>query len=151
MQDNQLLLYVVVGAFAAALFLSLYRRREYYSYKLNLLLRMVLAYGVGIAIAVGLFHQQGFSPIVWGWLAGLLVFIGTKPRGRNFSASTKRRARAEFELRTGKKFNSRKHEYDHVVPHSRGGGSTADNIRVVEKKSNRSKGAKSPWWDLLGR
>jgi hypothetical protein len=147
--DNRIL-YVVVAAVGFAFLLSLYRRREHYAYKFKLILRMELAYGVAVFIAVQLGRQQ-LEPILWGVVAGFVVFMKTKPRGRYISASVRRRRKAEYELRTGKKFNPRKIEYDHDVPHARGGGSTEDNIRVVEKRKNRSKGAKSPWWDLLGR
>jgi hypothetical protein len=36
-------------------------------------------------------------------------------------SSVRRKARAEFELTIGKKFNPRKHKFDHYVPFSRGG------------------------------
>jgi CRISPR/Cas system Type II protein with McrA/HNH and RuvC-like nuclease domain len=74
-----------------------------------------------------------------------------RPRSRYTPARNKRIAKAKFELETGEKFNPRKHEYDHEVPFSRGGSHTTDNIRVVDKKLNRSKGNRTPWWDVLGK
>jgi hypothetical protein len=144
------IIYAIVAVAALPLLLSVFRRREHYAYRLKLTLRMEAAYIIVVLIAVAAGRQQ-LEPILWGLLAGFVVYMRTKPRSRYISASVKRKRRAEYELRTGKKFNPRKAEYDHEVPHSRGGGNTEDNIRVVEKRKNRSKGAKSPWWDLLGR
>lgn len=84
-------------------------------------------------------------------VAALIVDRWMPGRSRYIPASVRRRKIAEHELRTGKKFNPRKHELDHEVAFSKGGSHTEDNLRVVEKSKNRSKGAKSPWWDLLGR
>ena len=86
-----------------------------------------------------------------GVLGGVIVNQMIPGRSRHVPASVRRRKIAEFELRTGQKFNPHKHELDHEIPFSRGGSSTEDNIVVTEKKKNRSKGAKTPWWDLLGR
>lgn len=149
MVDNRIL-YAIVGAVGFALLLSISRRREYYAYKLKLIFRMEAAYIIAVVVAAALGRQQ-LEPIVWGLVAGLLVYIGTKPRSRYIPAAVKRRRRAEYELRTGKRFNPRKLEYDHDIPHASGGGNTEDNIRLIEKGKNRSKSAKSPWWDLLGR
>jgi hypothetical protein len=147
--DNRIV-YVIVGAVGFALLLSISRRREYYAYKFKLILSMEIAYVVGILFSFYLGRRE-LEPILWGVLAAFVVFIRTKPRSRHISAAVKRKKEAEFVLRTGKKFNRRKYELDHEVPHARGGGNSEDNIRVVEKGKNRSKGAKSPWWDLLGR
>lgn len=140
----------MVGGVGFALLASVSRRREYYAYKFNLMLRIEIAYFAAVFISVQ-FGRQQLEPILWGLIAGFAVFIGARPRTRYIRESVKRKKRAEFELRTGKKFNPRKHEYDHEVPFAQGGGQGEANIRVVEKKKNRKKGAKSPWWDLLGR
>lgn len=66
-------------------------------------------------------------------------------------ADVRRRVVAKWVASTGKKYDSRTHEIDHIVPYSKGGGETEDNLRVIEKKKNRSKGARGPWWDVMGR
>jgi hypothetical protein len=132
------------------LLLGIRRRRESIRYRLS---KIILVEGTYLGLAFVLI-KAGRTPlesILGGMVAALFVSAYFKPRSRHIPASVKRKAKAEFELRTGKKFNPRKHEYDHDVPFSRGGSHTGDNLRVVEKRSNRSKGAKSPWWDLLGR
>lgn len=47
-------------------------------------------------------------------------------------------------------YNPKKHEIDHVVPWSRGGGNEADNLKVIPKARNRAKSNRSPWWDIFG-
>lgn len=150
MQENWQV-YVIAGAVGFALLLvSISRRREYYAYKFKLILSMEIAYIAGVFITAYLGRRE-LEPILWGLLAALVVFIRTKPCSRHISAAVRRRKEAEFVLRTGKKFNPRRHELDHEVAFSKGGSNTEDNLRVVEKRKNRSKGDKSPWWDLLGR
>ena len=89
--------------------------------------------------------------LLGGIVVALIVMQRMPGRSRHIPQSVRRKKIAEFELRTGKKFNPRKHELDHEVPFSRGGSHSEDNLRVTEKAKNRSKGSKSPWWDLLGR
>ena len=148
MPNNQII-YAIVGAAGFFLLLSIFRRREYYTYKLKLIFRMELAYIVAIVVAVELGRQQ-MEPILWGVIAAFLVYMRAKPRSRHIPAAVRRKKEAEHVLRTGKKFDRKKYELDHDVPFSSGGGHSEANIRVVEKGTNRSKGAKSPWWDLLG-
>ena len=63
------------------------------------------------------------------------------------TARTKRQAIAKFEKESGETFNRRIHEFDHVLAHSRGGGNAEDNIQVLHRKKNRSKGARRNWQD----
>jgi hypothetical protein len=144
---NQIL-YVIIGTVGFFLLLSISRRREYYAYKVKRLLKMEAAYLAATFLAVALGRRE-LEPILWGVLAGFIVYMRTKPESRHIPASVRRKKEAEFVLKTGKKFDRKKYELDHEVPWSSGGGHHESNIRVVEKKKNRSKGAKSPWWDLL--
>lgn len=147
--SEQLLL--VIGVLAALpILLGIRRRRQGIRYRLK---KLIVVEGIylGLAFLLLRFGQTPVVSILAGLVAALVVGSRFKPRSRYIPASVKRRARAEFELRTGSKFDPRKHEYDHDVPFSRGGSHTTDNVRVVEKKRNRSKGAASPWWDVLGR
>ncbi len=84
--------------------------------------------------------------------APLLVnAISSKRHPRYIPRSVRRKVIKRFESATGQKYNSRDLEIDHVVPFSKGGSSTEDNLRVIPRRENRAKGAKSPWWDLPGR
>lgn len=146
---NQLL--ILIGVLAAfPVLLGIRRRREGLRYKLR---KVIIVEGVYLLSAY-LMLRSGQAPmesILAGLVAAFIVNSLIKPRSRYIPASVRRKARAEFELRTGTKFNPKKHEYDHEVPFSRGGSHTSDNVRVVEKKGNRSKGDTSPWWDVLGK
>jgi hypothetical protein len=146
---NQIL-YVVIGAVGFAFLSSISRRRAYYSYKLKLFLRVEATYFLVAIGASKLANRPGPESLLWGILAAFVVYMRTKPQSRHIPAAVRRRKEAEFMLKTGKKFDRKKYELDHELPFASGGGHHESNIRVVEKKKNRSKGAKSPWWDLLG-
>jgi len=147
--DQQLLILVAIIA-AIPILLSVRRRREGILHRLR---QVIIVEGVYLGLAFILVRngQPPLVSILAGLVAALVVNSYLKPRSRYIPASVRRKARAEFELKTGMKFNPRKHEYDHQVPFSRGGSHTSDNVRVVERQRNRSKGAQSVWWDVLGR
>jgi len=142
----------IIGFVVITLILaSISRRREAILHKLR---RVVIGEFVYIGVAYGLSRIARTTPlesILGGLVAALVVSQMMPGRSRHIPASVRRRKIAEYEMRTGKKFNSRKHELDHEVAFSKGGSHTTDNLRVIKKRRNRSKGAKSPWWDLLGR
>jgi HNH endonuclease len=132
------------------LLLAVRRRRESILHWLRRAIAVEATY-FGVAILLSRVGRTGLESLLGGLVAGFLVNQMMPGRSRYIPASVRRRKIAEHELRTGKKFNPRKYELDHEVPFSRGGSHTTDNLRVVEKRRNRSKGAKAPWWDLLGR
>jgi hypothetical protein len=147
--DQQLLVFIGILA-AIPVLLGVRRRREGILYKLK---KIVLLEGIYLGLAFLLLKngQPPLEAISVGLVAAFIVRSFIKPRSRYIPAFVKRKARAEFELRTGTKFNPRKHEYDHQIAFSRGGSHTTDNVHVVERIKNRSKGAKTPWWDVLGK
>jgi hypothetical protein len=142
--------YVAVALLLFLLLKSLYPRREHYRHRTRGILLAEGAYLLGVFLSVAL-GSRGFAPILWGLLAGLVVLIRIPTRRRYVPASVKRKVIARWELENGKKYNSRTHEVHHIIPFARGGSNTEDNLRVIPRKENRSKGAKSPWWDLLAR
>ena len=148
--SNEYLLALVVILVALPVLIGIRRRREAIRYVAR---KLVILEGICLGLAYIMMRagQPPLESILVGLVVALIVESRIKPRSRYIPASVRRKARAEFELRTGKRFNPKKHEYDHDVPFSRWGGSTSDNVRVVERNGNRSKGAKSPWWDILGR
>lgn len=149
MPTNPTLL-LIVAVVLFFLLVSIRRRREAIRHRLR---RAIIVEAVYFGAAL-ILVQMGRTPLeaLFAGIAAALLVNQTLPgRSRYIPASVKRKARAKFELRTGEKFNSRKHEYDHEIAFSKGGSNTEDNIRVVERLKNRAKGGKSPWWDLLGR
>jgi hypothetical protein len=149
--DHQFVLVLLIAPFLALLFLSLYRRREGIRHRLR---RLILGEAVYLIAAVYLSKQHVAAPVAIGFgiLAGVAVErLLLKPRGRHIPASEKRRAIARYERKTGRRYNRKEDEFDHEIAFSRGGSSTADNLRIRPRAENRRKGRKSPWWDLLGR
>jgi hypothetical protein len=129
---------------------SIRRRREAIRHRIRRILIVEGVY-IGVAYGVSQLGRTTVESLLGGVVAALIVNQMMPGRSRHIPSSVRRRKIAEYELRTGKKFNPSKHEIDHEVPFSRGGSHTHDNLRVIEKARNRSKGATSPWWDLLGR
>lgn len=150
MPADQQLLYIVAAVVVFFLLVSIRRRREAIRHRIR---RVILVEGtyLGVAYVLAQIGRTGIESLLGGMVAALIVNQTMLGRSRHIPASVRRRKIAEYELRTGKKFNSRKHELDHDIAFSKGGSHTEDNLRVVDKRKNRSKGAKSPWWDLLGR
>jgi hypothetical protein len=150
MPADQQLLKIVAGIVIFFLLVSIRRRREAIRHRIR---RVIIVEGVylGVAYVMAQMGRTGIESLLGGIVAALIVNQMMPGRSRHIPTSVRRRKIAEYELRTGKKFNPRKHELDHEVAFSKGGSHTEDNLRVVEKGKNRSKGAKSPWWDLLGR
>lgn len=141
---------MIAGVVTYPLLLGIYRRREGIQHTIR---RIILAETVFLGVGY-LLTQMGWTPtesLLGGLVVGLIVNIRYPARSRHVPEAVRRRKVAEWELEHARRFNSRKLELDHDVPVSRGGSHTADNLRVVERKKNRSKGKKSPWWDLLGR
>jgi 5-methylcytosine-specific restriction endonuclease McrA len=44
----------------------------------------------------------------------------------------------------GTDYNSDAYHIDHILPHSRGGSNTMDNLRILSKSENLRKGARKP-------
>jgi len=141
---------IIVGVVFFFLLVSIRRRREAIRHRLRRVIIVEGAY-VGVAYVMAQAGRTAIESLLGGIVAALIVNQRMPGRSRHIPSSVRRRKIAEYELRTGEKFNPRKHELDHEVAFSKGGSHTEDNLRVIEKRKNRSKGAKSPWWDLLGR
>ena len=136
--DQANALYIIAGFVA---FVFLYRRREAIAHAA----RGVLIACLCAAAAYFILWKSGLSPAaayITALVIGVLIRRADPRRSRYIPARVKRQAIATFEKKTGETFNKRIHELDHVLPHSRGGGNAEDNIQVLTKKKNRSKGAK---------
>ncbi|HYD16615.1 MAG TPA: HNH endonuclease signature motif containing protein [Candidatus Nanoarchaeia archaeon] len=149
MRDDELILALIVIAAVVMILTGIRRRRDAINHNLNTL---VLAAAVGLIVAgvAQVNRVANDGAILLGGIAACVVAITAKPRSRHIPKRTRRQVIAAWERETGETYNRRKHELDHDVPFSRGGSHTEDNLRVRTKRVNRKKGAKSPWWDLLG-
>lgn len=148
--DQAMALAVIAAIVIALLAANLWARRQHLAYTL----RKLLAAVIGGLLMYGAFmidpRFQPAAPFI-GVLVGILLFSLRPRRKRGMRAEARRRVIAKWIASTGKKYNPRIHEVDHIIPFAKGGSDTEDNLRVIEKKANRSKGAKGPWWDLMGR
>ena len=149
MRDQDLVVALVVIGIIVAVITGVNRRRDGIKYALD---------GVAVALVIGILATavaesqgiRGDGSVLAGFLAGLLALSLMPRRSRHIPRRVRRAVVAKWERETGEKYSSRKHELDHDVPFARGGSHTEDNLRVRTKRANRRKGAKSPWWDLLG-
>jgi len=131
------------------LLMSLWARRDEVLYHLRIVFAAALLGLAAYSFCMSKPELQESAPFA-ALAAFGFVFLLRPKRKRKMRAKARRRAIAKWELKTGKKFNSRFHEIDHVVPFSRGGNETEDNLRVIDRKANRRKGAGSAWWDVFG-
>jgi len=132
------------------LFVSISRRRENFLHNLR---SMVVSGVVGFGVYFWL-GGVGWEPpeaFVAGLFAAVITDRVLPGRSRYIPRRERRKAIADHEAETGERFNRRIHELDHQIPFSKGGSNTADNLRVVRRRENRAKGARSSWWDILGR
>lgn len=128
---------------------GIWRRRESIRFRLRILVVVEITYLLVLFCLVEAGWPQ-LHALVCGVLAGSLALSLQRGRKRHLPRSERRRAIARFEYKTGRKYNPEIHDIHHVVPFSKGGSNTADNLQVMERDRNRATGARSPWWDLLG-
>jgi uncharacterized membrane protein YfcA len=148
--SGQVIAVVAVAILVAALAgLSLYRRRRFVAKELSFRVSVVIVYAA--VFLLGLHYTDPPKALLIALLVMAVLSVRWRPRhSRYVSRRDRRKVIARFE-RSGERYDPKKHEIDHVVPHSRGGVSRADNLRVIARARNRSKSAKVPWWDVLGK
>jgi hypothetical protein len=147
---SQKLIFAVAGVFVFFLLVSIRRRRQSIRHAIKTAFIVECAY-VSVVYILLRIGRTPPEAVLGGIVVGLVFDRFIPRRSRHIPASVRRRKTAEYELRTGRKFNPKRYELDHEIPFSKGGSHTPDDLRVVEKSKNRSKGHKSPWWDLLSR
>lgn len=139
--DQTHALYIFAGIVA---FAFLFRRREAIAHAIR---GTLIAFVCAIVVFV-LLLKAGLSPInsyISALVVGVLIRLGEPRRSRYVSARAKRQTIAKFEKETGESYTRRIHEIDHKLAHSRGGGNKEDNLQVLTRKKNRSKGANAIW------
>jgi HNH endonuclease len=109
---------------------------------LSMMATAVIVFCLSMAVLLGdNFRPDSAAPLsaVIGLFVAILI---TEERSRYIPASVRRKVIAR-DLK-GEQFDSAKHHIDHIVPFSRGGSHTADNLRVITKRDNLRKGKRRP-------
>jgi hypothetical protein len=150
MKPDHLLILILAGCFAFPILLGVHRRREGIFHRLRRVLIVEACY-LGVAALVIQASGQPAEGILAGLVAGLIADRFIAKRSRHVRNSERRKAIRRFESSTGTKYDRRRHDLHHDVAFSSGGSNTADNLRVLPRGENRRRGARAPWWDLLGR
>jgi len=112
----------------------------------------MLCYAGGIIVAVKSGHSM-LESILFGALLGIAAgFVLVRPPERSRRIPPYVRRAVVARALTGTSFDPEIHHIDHIVPFSRGGDNSIQNLRVVPKAYNLRRGAKMPGLlDLLGR
>src|SRR5487761_66833 len=149
MNPGSVVAIAVIAVIAPFVLTGIRRRRE----AIRLAFRRAIITEMCYFAAVVLFAKAGAAPleaVLAGLVAAFMADRFIPSRSRYVKRSERKKAIARYESKTKRKFNRRIHHIDHVVPFSKGGGGTADNLQVLERKENLAKGSRTPWWDLVG-
>jgi hypothetical protein len=157
---GKIIIFALLGAVGLVIVRNTYGRRAW-------LTRHAITFGAFFTVLLVLLfilHRVGLR----GWwvrytaisLATPVYFYGPwrwKPLTSKDKEYRENRKKAikRWEAETGKIFNSRTHEVDHIVPLRRHGGHMIDNLRVIKISANRKKGSREPslqdWFNVWRR
>lgn len=146
--DNNLLtfLLILVGVPFTYYWIQVARRKREL---IRLKLRRAIVYLACILIGVSIIPQYGYSTQEAGIFsmfvgaAAALMFVSSPRMDRRVPRKVRRAVIARFEA-AGNKFDPKLHDVDHIVPFSKGGDHSEENLRVIDKSTNRRRGAKMP-------
>jgi hypothetical protein len=145
--SNQgVVLLILIGVPLAYYWIQVARRkREVIRFKL----RRVSVYIACILIGIAVIPSHGYTvqdAALFSMFVGTtaaFVLIRPPRTGRGIPKSVRRNVIARYEA-TGKKFDPKLHDMDHIVPFSKGGDHSEENLRVVDRSTNRRRGAEMP-------
>jgi hypothetical protein len=136
------LVIVAVGLTGSTiLFKIIYTVREAIGWWIRALFRSLVTFVAAVLVTTAL-HVTGNKAALIAWFCAAIAIAAVKRRSRHVRASVKRYVIGR-DLKDIQ-YDPKAHHIDHVWPFSRGGSSTADNLRVVPRTSNLRKGARSP-------
>ncbi len=140
-----IVLVILIGVPLAYYWLQVARRkREVIRY----MLRRVAVYVACILIGIAVIPSHGYSTQdaeIFSMFVGLsAAFILIRPPRTDRRIPGKvRRAVIARDLK-GERFDPKLHDIDHIVPFSKGGDHSEENLRVISRSENRRRGAKMP-------
>jgi hypothetical protein len=146
LQLNQIT-YIAVGfVMAVALFYVVQigkRMRELLAVKLKSAVLGLILYAIAIAVCM----DRRYPPIQ---TLGISVAVGLlplclirRPKQSRYVPTRIKRAVVQRDLR-GEQYDAKRHHLDHIVPYSKGGDTSVENLRVLSRKANLKKSAKMP-------
>lgn len=126
------------------------RKRQQMAFRVR---RVAVALALYLGI-IGIMLKLKFPPfeaIAFGFvsaIAGGLYFVPRPQRARRIPIAV-RRAVIARDLK-GERFDPKVHHIDHIVPFSKGGDHSTENLRVLARSRNLERGARMPKFkDLL--
>ena len=160
--NERLLFLYILGSiilfFIIIFFLSIKKRSERIKFKIKrvLLFEALFFIPAFLLLLYSKNHRINFNvntTIIFIFIIDFLfiIFLPKQKRTRYISAETKTKLIEKFEKKTGKTYNTREYEIHHIIPYSKGGNSTIDNLKIIPKHKNRAISNKSPWWDIFGK
>ena len=140
-----ILIVLAIGLPVAYYWFQIARRK---SGQIKFKLRRVIVYAACVLIGLATIPRYGYTvqdAALFSMAAGIaLAFILVRhPSRSRYIPRHVRRAVIARDLK-GERFDSKRHDIDHIVPYSKGGDHSIANLRVIEKSRNRSRGAKMP-------
>jgi hypothetical protein len=109
--------------------------------------RRIGVYLVCALTGIVILTSHGYTVIESGLFSiavGIVASFFVRPPQRTRRIPTKVRRYVISRDLKGERFNPKLHDVDHIVPYSRGGDHSPENLRVVLRSINRSRGAKMP-------
>jgi hypothetical protein len=141
--------FLAIALFIAAPFVFYWiqvarRKRQWVAFKVRRMAVAAIFYVGGIGVSLKL-DRPPLEAAIIGCLAAIaaaFVLVNTPKRDRRIP-SLVRRAVIERDLK-GEAFDSRIHHIDHIVPFSKGGDHSPENLRVILRSRNLQKAARMP-------
>lgn len=128
------------------------RRKALVRFRLKRIAVALLAYAIGLLVGLEA-RLPGYWPVAFAFFAALAAgFVLVRPH--HVSRRIPKSVRAAVIARDlkGEPFDGTRYHLDHIVPVSRGGDHSVENLRVVPREENLRKGNQMPgFWDLFGR
>ena len=109
---------------------------------LSMMATAVIVFCICMIFFMGAHYHPDTAPPFAALIGMAVAVFLTEERSRHIPTAVRRKVIAR-DLK-GEPFDSSKHHIDHIVPFSRGGSHTADNLRVIAKRDNLRKGRRRP-------
>lgn len=135
----------LVASVVAYYYLQVFRRsKKLVRFKVRRILVYLICLCLGIPILTGKGYTVRDAALFSMFVGISAAFILIRaPNNNRRIPSAIRRAVIARDLK-GERFNAAVHDIDHIVPYSKGGDHSLENLRVIGRSQNRKRGAKMP-------